>query len=128
MSDIADLMASNDPMATPVMSIGPAPPVNTTPPQVMDTMHEKQVEQMSPLSAMLPDKNATKNRSKLTPDQKIAIITGICTFIVFLPNMQQLLTQHLPILTTNTTLHLLVNSVLVAILFCYMKDHMIEVL
>jgi hypothetical protein len=134
MSDIAELMASNDPMATPVMSLGPAPPppMNTSPPPGVNntaTMHEKQIEQMSPLSGMLPDSAKSKgSKTKLNPDQKTAIIVAICTFIVLLPNVQQLLTQQLPVLTTNSTLHLITNSVLVAVVFMYMKDHIGELL
>jgi hypothetical protein len=134
MSDIAELMASNDPMATPVMSLGPAPPppMNTSPPPGVNntaTMHEKQIEQMSPLSGMLPDSAKSKNsKTKLNPDQKTAIIVSICTFIVLLPNVQQLLTQQLPVLTTNSTLHLITNSVLVAVVFMYMRDHIGELL
>lgn len=134
MSDIAELMASNDPMATPVMSLGPAPPppMNTSPPPGVNntaTMHDKQIEQMSPYANMLPDSIKSKNqKTKLNPDQKMAIVVGICTFIVFLPNVQQLLTQQLPVLTTNSTLQVVTNSVLVAFVFMYMKDHIGELL
>jgi hypothetical protein len=132
MSDIAELMASNDPMATPVMSLGPAPPppMNTSPPPGVNntaSMHEKQIEQMSPLSGILPDSTKSKSpKTKLTPDQKTAIIVAICTFIVFLPNVQQLLTSQLPVLSTNNTFLLLTNSTLVALVFMYMKDNIGE--
>lgn len=131
MSDIAELMASNDPMATPVMSLGPAPPppVNTSPHlggNNTPTMHEKQLEQMS---SIFPDSAKPKSsKTKLTPDQKTAVVVAICTFIVLLPNIQQLLTQQLPVLTTNSTLHLVTNSILVAFVFMYMKDHIGELL
>jgi len=132
MSDIAELMASNDPMATPVMSLGPAPPppMNTSPPPGVSntaSMHEKQIEQMSPLSGILPDSTKSKSpKTKLTSDQKTAIIVAICTFIVFLPNVQQLLTSQLPVLSTNNTFLLLTNSTLVALVFLYMKDNIGE--
>ena len=134
MSDIAELMASNDPMATPVMSLGPAPPppMNTSPPPGVNNtanMHEKQIEQLSPLTNMLPESaKAKSSKTKLTADQKTAIIVGICTFLVFLPNVQQLLTQQLPVLTTNNTLLVVTNSILVAFVFMYMKDHIGEFL
>ena len=134
MSDIAELMASNDPMATPVMSLGPAPPLpmNTSPPPGVNntaSMHEKQIEQMSPLSGILPDSAKSKSsKTKLSSDQKTAIVVAVCTFIVLLPNVQQLITQQLPVLTTNSTLHLITNSALVAIVFMYMKDHIGELL
>lgn len=134
MSDIQELMASNDPMATPVMSIGPAPPppMNTSPsPGVNNTatMHEKQMEQMSPLMGMLPDSSKSKSsKTRLNPEQKTATVVAICTFIVLLPNVQQLLTQQLPVLTSNNTLHLVTNSTLVAFIFMYMKDHIGELL
>lgn len=134
MSDIAELMASNDPMATPVMSLGPAPPppVNTSPPPGVNnfaTMHEKQIEQMSPLSGIIPDTAKPKSfKTKLTVDQKTGVIVAICTFLVLLPNVQQLLTQQLPVLATNSTLHLVTNSILVAFVFMYMKDHIGELL
>lgn len=134
MSDIAELMASNDPMATPVMSLGPAPPppMNTSPPPGVNntaTMHEKQIEQMSPLSSIMPDSAKSKSsKTKLTPDQKTAVVVAVCTFLVLLPNIQQLLTQQLPVLTTNSTLHLITNSVLVAFVFMYMKDNIGELL
>ena len=134
MSDIAELMASNDPMATPTMSLGPAPPppMNTSPlPGVNNvaTMHEKQIEQMSPLSGIIPDTTKPKSfKTKLTLDQKTAVIVAICTFLVLLPNVQHLLTQQLPVLATNSTLHLVTNSTLVAFVFMYMKDHIGELL
>ena len=135
MSDIAELMASNDPMATPVMSLGPAPPplpMNTSPPPGVNntsTMHEQQIEQMSPLSGVYPDTAKPKSsKTKLAPDQKTAVVVAICTFLVLLPNVQQLLTQQLPVLTTNSTLHLVTNSTLVALVFMYMKDHIGELL
>lgn len=132
MSDIAELMASNDPMATPVMSLGPAPPppMNTSP-EVNNTatMHDKQIEQMSPLMDVLPDSSKSKpSKTRLKPDQKTAIVVAICTFLVLLPNVQQLLTQQLPVLTSNNTLHLVTNSILVAFVFMYMKDHIGELL
>ena len=134
MSDIAELMASNDPMATPVMSLGPAPPppMNTSPPPGVNntaTMHDKQIEQMSPLMGVLPDSSKSKpSKTRLKPDQKTAIVVAICTFLVLLPNVQQLLTQQLLVLTTNNTLHLVTNSILVAFVFMYMKDHIGELL
>ena len=135
MSDIAELMASNDPMATPVMTLGPAPPpppMNTSPPPGVNniaTIHEKQIEQMSPLSNIIPDSSKSKSsRTKLSADQKTAVVVAICTFLVLLPNVQQLLTHQLPVLTTNSTLHLVTNSTLVAFVFMYMKDHIGELL
>lgn len=135
MSDIAELMASNDPMATPVMSLGPAPPapMNTSlPPGVNNTavMHDKQIEQMSPLAGVFPGstKSNSPSKTKLSPDQKAAIVVAICAFLVLLPNVQQLLTQQLPVLTTNNTLHLVTNSTLIALVFMYMKDHIGELL
>ena len=134
MSDIAELMASNDPMATPVMSLGPAPPppMNTSPPPGINntaTMHEKQIEQMSPLSGIIPDTAKPKSsKTKLSQDQKTAIVVAICSFLVLLPNVQQLLTHQLPVLTTNNTLLLVTNSILIAFVFMYMKDHVGELL
>lgn len=130
MSDIADLMASNDPMATPVMSLGPAPPTNTSPQlghterDTTSIMHEKQIEQMSPLSQVLPDRKVTK--SKLTTEQRVSIVVAICAFIVLLPNVQQLLTQQLPVLSSNSTLLVVSNSALIAGLFFVMRDHIID--
>tara|TARA_Y100000741_G_scaffold361994_1_gene346958 strand:+ start:573 stop:965 length:393 start_codon:yes stop_codon:yes gene_type:complete len=128
MSDIADLMASNDPMVTPVMSLGPAPPTNTSPqlgqPDTTSIMHEKQIEQMSPLSQVLPDRKVTK--SKLTTEQRVSIVVAICAFIVLLPNVQQLLTQQLPVLSSNSTLLVVSNSALIAGLFFVMRDHIID--
>lgn len=132
MSDIADLMASNDPMATPVMSLGPSPPppINTSPPPGVNNtseMHEKQLEQMSPLSSMLPNAMKSKtNKSRLSSDQRSALIVGICAFIVLLPNVQQLLVQQLPVLTSNHTLHVITNSILIAFVYMYLKDHFHE--
>lgn len=130
MSDIAELMASNDPMATPVMSLGPAPPppMNTSPPPGVNNttdMHEKQIEQMSPINMLNSGK---KSKTKLSLDQKSAIIVAICTFLVLLPNVQQLLTQQLPVLATNSTVLLITNSTLVAFVFMYMKEHIVELL
>lgn len=130
MSEISDLMASNDPMATPVMSLGPPPPVNTSPPPgVHDTqaIHEKQVEQMAPLSSIIP-KATPKSMSKLKPEQKTSIVVGICAFLILLPNVQQMLNQHLPVLSSNATLHVVANSTLIALLFFALKDHISDLL
>uniref|UniRef100_A0A6C0IXT0 Uncharacterized protein n=1 Tax=viral metagenome TaxID=1070528 RepID=A0A6C0IXT0_9ZZZZ len=134
MSDIAELMASNDAMATPVMSLGPAPPppMNTSPPPGVNntaTMYNKQIEEMSPLSGIIPETAKSKSsKTKLTADQKTAVVVAICTFLVFLPNIQKVLTQQLPVLATNSTLHLVTNSTLVAFVFMYMKDHIGQLL
>ena len=132
MSEIADLMASNDPMATPVMSLGPSPPppVNTSQDGASNTaaLHEKQIEQMSPLANLIPEQKKGMSKSKLGVDQKLSIIVSICAFIILIPNVQQLLVSQLPVLTTNTTLHVVANSALIGLLFMYMKDHISELL
>lgn len=134
MENIEELMASNDPMATPVMSLGPSPPNSTNmfPPQGMSNnsntseLHEKQLEQMS---NVIPDVSKDKKqKSKLTQDQKTALVVGICSFIVLLPNVQDIILQQLPVMTTNKTLHVLINSVLISFVFLYMKDHFNDLL
>ena len=134
MSEIADLMASNDPMATPVMSLGPSPPppLNTSQDGTSNSntaaLHEKQIEQMSPLANLIPDQKKGGSKSHLSVDQKLSIVVSICAFIIMIPNVQQLLVSQLPVLTTNTTLHVVVNSALIGILFLYMKDHISDLL
>jgi ABC-type bacteriocin/lantibiotic exporter with double-glycine peptidase domain len=130
MSEIADLMASNDPMVTPVMSLGPAPPLNTSPESAAGSntaiMHEKQLEQLSPLANVIP--KVSMSKSKLTMEQRVTLIVAICAFVVLLPNVQQMVLNQLPVLTSNATLHVLANSVLIAVLFYTMKDHVIDLL
>lgn len=125
MSEISELMASNDPMATPVVSLGPPPPQihpESSPQEQASVLREKYTEQLPPVQNTSQQKSA-KSTSKLTADQKLTVIVGICTFIVLLPNVQQLLTTQLPILTSNSTLHVVMNSVLVSLVFATMRDH-----
>lgn len=134
MSEISELMASNDPMATSVMSIGPAPPVNTTPSMSEATaqIHEKQVEAFTtnnPLSAGNVSKDATKRKlHKLNSEQREAFIVACCAFIVLLPNIQQMILQQLPVLGANSTLLTLVNAALVGLAYFGLKEHILDVL
>lgn len=134
MSEISELMASNDPMATSVMSIGPAPPVNTTPSMSEATaqIHEKQVEAFTtnnPLSSGNVSRETTKRKMhKLNVEQREALIVACCAFIVLLPNIQQMILQQLPVLGTNSTLYTLVNSVLIGLIYFGLKEHILDVL
>ena len=125
-------MASNDPMATSVMSIGPSPPVNTTPSMSEATaqIHEKQVEAFTtnnPLSA--GNVTATKRKlHKLNSEQREAFVVACCAFIVLLPNIQQMILQQLPVLGTNSTLLTLVNAALVGLVYFGLKEHILNVL
>jgi hypothetical protein len=135
MSEISELMASNDPMATSVMSVGPAPPVNTTPSisEATAQIHEKQVEAFTtnnPLSAGNVSKDTVTKRKlhKLNSEQREAFVVACCAFIVLLPNIQQMILQQLPVLGTNSTLLTLVNAALVGVAYFGLKEHILDVL
>ena len=135
MSEISELMASNDPMATSVMSIGPSPPVNTTPSMSEATaqIHEKQLEAFTsnnPLSAGNNSKETTTKRKlhKLNAEQREAFVVACCAFIVLLPNIQQMILQQLPVLGTNSTLLTLVNAALVGLVYFGLKEHVLDIL
>ena len=140
MSEISDLMASNDPMATSVMSIGPSPPVNTTPPsrgEAPAQIHEGQVQAYT---SAPPSRRAggaggaggqgtpRRKMQKLNAEQREAFVATCCAFIVLLPNIQQMLLQQVPVLGTNSTLLTLVNASLVGILFFVLREHILDVL
>eukprot|EP00965_Chrysotila_dentata_P129684 4287549-Pleurochrysis_carterae.AAC.1 len=67
-------------------------------------------------------------RTKLTYEQRLSVVVACCAFIVLLPNVQQLVTQQLPVLNSNATLHVLFNSVSISILFFLMRDHILDVM
>ena len=127
-------MASNDPMATSVMAIGPSPPVNTTPSMSDATaqIHEKQVEAFTtnnPLSTGQISRETKKlNLQKLNKEQREAFVVVCCAFVVLLPNIQQIIVQQLPVLGTNSTLFTLVNSVLIGVIYFGLKEHILDVL
>lgn len=135
MSEISELMASNDPMATSVMSIGPSPPVNTTPSMSEATaqIHEKHVEAFTtnnPLSAGNVSKDTATRRKlhRLNSEQREAFVVACCAFIVLLPNIQQMILQQLPVLGTNSTLLTLVNAALVGLVYFGLKEYILDVL
>ena len=135
MSEISDLMASNDPMATSVMSLGPSPPTNTTPSMSEATaqIHEKQVDAFTtnnPMSAnnMSARDNSKRKLQKLSIDQREGFVVSCCAFIVILPNIQQMLLQQLPVLGSNSTLLTLVNAMLVGVLYYMLKEHILQAL
>lgn len=135
MSEISELMASNDPMATSVMSIGPSPPVNTTPSMSEATaqIHENQVEAFTtnnPLSAGNVSKESAAKRKlhKLSSEQREAFVVACCAFVVLLPNIQQMILQQLPVLGTNSTLLTLVNAALIGLVYFGLKEHILDVL
>jgi hypothetical protein len=129
MNEMNELLASNDPMGTPIAAIGPPPPINTTPQggsnQNVAVMHERTVEQQ-----LAPPTTPQKKppQSGITQAQREAFAIACCAFIVLLPNVQQLMHANLPVLASNTTLLTLVNAVLVAVLYFLLKDHVLELI
>jgi len=128
-------MASNDPMATSVMSIGPSPPMNTTPSMSEATaqIHENQVESFTtnnPLSAGNISKEAATKRKlyKLNSEQREAFVVACCAFVVLLPNIQQMMHQQLPVLGTNNTLLTLVNAAIIGLAYFGLKEHILNFL
>lgn len=135
MSEISELMASNDPMATSVMAMGPSPPVNTTPSmsEATSQIHENQVEAFktnnSLSSGNVSREIPTKRKlQKLNAEQREAFVVACCAFIVLLPNIQQMLVQQLPVLGTNSTLFTLVNCSLIGLIYFGLKEHILDVL
>ena len=128
MSEMNELLASNDPMGTPIAAIGPPPPLNTTPQgasgQNVAIMHDRTVEQqLAP-----PVKPQKKPQSGITQAQREAFAIACCAFIVLIPNVQQLMHANLPVLASNATLLTLVNAVLIAVLYFLLKDHVLELI
>ena len=130
-SDISDLMASNDPMATPVMSLGPPPPQNTSPHiqgENVAQMHEQHVAMAHQADEEPVAKPKPTNKSKLTVEQRVAIVVGCCAFIILLPNVQQVINQRLPVLTSNSTLQVLANSAFIGLLFFVLREHIMDLI
>ena len=135
MSDITELMASNDPMATPVMSLGPSPP-QVSPGDAMDRREQNPPPFPQSMTHMMPVEPPSNNNATLPPgrrgnlnltrEQQDCVVVVVCAFVVLLPNVQALLTQQLPVLKSNETLFVLVNSVLIALLYFFVRDSFVK--
>lgn len=126
-----DLLASNDPMGTPIAAIGPPPPMNTTPQgagqQNSAMLHERTLEQQLP-STPIQSPKKSRASSGLSRLHREAFTIACCAFIVLIPNLQQIMLGNLPMLAGNATLLTVVNAVLIAAAYLLLKDHLLELI
>ena len=117
MTDINELMASGDPMMSPIQSVGsgsmgPAPPVNTTPHNDPPPQHVM-MQQMMQGQATVPEKNKKVKTDDLPADVKDAVVVATVAFAVLMPTIQSMLLEQSPTLQNKTALTL-VNACLIA--------------
>lgn len=137
---LTDLMAAGDPMLTPASQdmgapMGPPPPMNTTREQPPDHQQLQQMMQQQPVSQLLPTDPAapvapTRKRavgSELPDDVKDAFVVAMVAFLVLVPNIQSILKDKLAF-TQNATMATLVNSLLIAAAFYFLKEHVVGLL
>ena len=134
---LTDMMAAGDPMLTPASQdqgapIGPPPPMNTTPEQQPPANHQ-QMQQMMMQQPLLPQTAVTgsppkkKTKTELPDDVKDAFVVSMVAFLVLVPNVQSLIASKLSIME-NPTAATLVNAVLIAVAFYFLKEHVVGML
>ena len=128
MSEIPDLMASNDPMGTPVMALGPPPPMNTTPDFQQPLHMQMQPPETEPMQRPVQKAAPKTSHLGLPNETKVSIVVASVAFLVLLPNVQQMLLAQLPVLANNATLHTMANSILIGVLFFYMRDNIMDLI
>lgn len=106
-SELQELMASNDPMATPIMSVGPPPAMPTHPSN--DGMQQQPV---SPL--MQPPITTADTKKKVqfinSPEVKDAFLVALVVFLVLMPSVQTALINQFSLLEDKTMLGLASSS------------------
>lgn len=121
-SELNELMASNDPMATPVMPIGPPPAAPTGP--STDNVQQPPIAPMMqpPLTVNTQNAPPPKKKSPLqSAEMKDAFLVALVCFVVLMPGVQRTLFTQLSFMEDKTNAAL-VTSALVGIGFFFARD------
>ena len=122
-ADLSELMASNDPMATPVMSVGPPPAMPTHPSN--DGMQQQPIAPL--MQPPVPMTDAPKKKPNYNPMQspeaKDAFLVTLISFIVLMPTVQRSILTQFPVLEDRTYLGL-ATAVLTGFAFYYAREHL----
>ena len=100
-ADLQELMASNDPMATPIMSVGPPPAMPTHPSN--DGVQQQPIFRLCNRQSPLRNPNAKKKKSFMnSPELKDAFLVALIVFLVLMPSVQTTLLSHMHALEDKT--------------------------
>lgn len=121
-ADLQELMASNDPMATPIMSVGPPPAMPTHPSN--DGIQQQPISPLMQPPVPLGNPNSKKKKSFMnSPELKDAFLVALIVFLVLMPSVQTTLLSHMPALE-DKTLAGLASAVLAAVGYYFGKQHL----
>ena len=139
---LTEMMAAGDPMLTPATQEQGAPyalppPANTSPhaggpgggAQDYHAMQQAMTMQDGPPPGppAPAGKAPTAYRSQVPDDVKDAAVVCMVAFLVLMPNVQTQLAARASLME-NATTRTLVNAVLIALLFYFLKEHVVGVL
>jgi hypothetical protein len=120
-ADLQELMASNDPMATPIMSVGPPPAMPT---HLGNDGIQQPISPLMQPSVPLANPSSKKKKSFMSnPELKDAFLVALIVFLILMPSVQTTLHSHMPALE-DKTLSGLASAVLAAATFYFGKQHL----
>ena len=120
--DLQELMASNDPMATPIMSVGPPPAMPTHPGN--DSIQQQPIAPL--MQSQIPMVNSEKPKKKSplsTPEAKDAFLVALLVFLVLMPGVQAALLNQIPMLEDKTMMGL-ASALLAGVGYFFAKQHL----
>lgn len=122
-AELNELMASNDPMATPVMPVGPPPAMPTHPSS--DSVAQQPIAPMMqpPVHQTQPPAQQKKKSLMQNSELKEAFLVALLCFIVLMPGVQRTLITQLSFMEDKTNAALVTSS-LVGISFFFIREHL----
>ena len=121
-SPLSELMASNDPMATPLMSVGP-PPAMPTGPATDPHIGQPIAPMMQPPVGDSPPSQKRSKQSGAGGDLRDAFIVALVCFISLMPTVQRILASQLSMMEDKTSAAV-VTSCIAGIGFYVLKEYM----
>lgn len=134
MSDINELIASNDPMATPIMGIDGSPANDVMPvPTHASTPHEQRQAPGEYDNFAMSDirrYNVSDTRSRhsaalsaLYTEHRDSATVAACAAVVLLPFVQDLLKKHVPMYDQQPLVRIAATAALIGLAHLILKDY-----